>query len=68
MNNDELIRELDDFMTRHGVADSTFGIRCLNDSHLLERVRAGKPIRRSTILKIKKYMARYLALAEIESA
>jgi hypothetical protein len=59
MNNDELLRELDEFMTRHGVADSTFGIRCLNDSHLLERIRDGRPIRRSTIVKIRKFMARY---------
>jgi len=60
MNNQEsLIAELDEFMTRHGIADSTFGIRCLNDSHLLERIRDGRPIRRSTILKIRKYMARY---------
>jgi hypothetical protein len=59
MNNDELIRELDAFLNRHGIADSTFSIRATNDSHLLERVRAGRPIRRSTVLKIRKYMARY---------
>ena len=59
MKNDELIRELDDFMTRHGIADSTFGIRAANDSHLVERIRNGRPIRRSTILKIRKFMARY---------
>ena len=59
MNNDELLRELDAFLDRHGIADSTFGIRAINDSHLLERVRAGRPIRRSTVVKIKKYIARY---------
>ena len=59
MNSDELLRELDAFLDRHGIADSTFGIRAINDSHLLERVRAGRPIRRSTILKIRKYIARY---------
>jgi hypothetical protein len=55
--NDELIRELDLFLNLYGLADSTFGIRVSNDSHLLERVRAGKPIRRSTVLKIRKFMA-----------
>ena len=59
MNNDELLRELDAFLDRYGIADSTFGIRATNDSHLLERVRAGRPIRRSTVVKIKKYIARY---------
>jgi hypothetical protein len=59
MNNGELIRELDSFLDRYGIADSTFGIRATNDSHLLERVRAGKPIRRSTVLRVRKFMQRY---------
>ena len=59
MNNDELIRELDAFMTRHGIADSTFSLLATNDSHLVARIRNNRPIRRSTILKIRKYIARY---------
>ena len=59
MNNDELIRELDSFLNRYGIADSTFGIRAVGDSHLIKRIRDGRPIRRSTVLKIKKFMARY---------
>jgi hypothetical protein len=59
MNNDELIRELDSFLNRYGIADSTFGIRAVGDSHLVQRIRNGRPIRRSTILKIRKYIARY---------
>jgi hypothetical protein len=61
MNNQEsLIAELDSFLDRHGIADSTFGIRAVGDSHLVERIRARPAaIRRSTILKIRKYMARY---------
>tara|TARA_R110002072_G_scaffold257454_2_gene416172 strand:+ start:289 stop:489 length:201 start_codon:yes stop_codon:yes gene_type:complete len=60
MNNDELLRELDSFLDRYGIADSTFGIRAVGDSHLVERIR-NRPaaIRRSTILKIRKYIARY---------
>jgi hypothetical protein len=60
MDNDELLRELDAFLDRYGIADSTFGIRAANDSHLVERIR-NRPaaIRRSTILKIRKYMARF---------
>jgi hypothetical protein len=59
MNSQELIAELDSFLDRYGIADSTFGIRAANDSHLVERIRNGRPIRRSTVLKIRKYMARY---------
>jgi hypothetical protein len=61
MDNDELLRELDAFLDRYGIADSTFGIRCLNDSHLVARIRAGRTIRRSTILKIRNYIADFEA-------
>ena len=57
--NDELLRDLDDFMTRHGFSDSTFGVLATGDGHLLRRVRDGKAIRRSTILKVRRFMARY---------
>ena len=60
MNNQEsLIAELDAFLNRHGIADSTFGIRAVGDSHLIKRIRDNRPIRRSTVLKIRKYIARY---------
>ena len=61
MNNDELLRELDDWMAEKGVSDSTFGILAINDSHLVARIRAGRTIRRSTILKIKNYIADFEA-------
>jgi hypothetical protein len=59
MNSQELIAELDAFLDRYGIADSTFGIRAVGDSHLVQRIRDSRPIRRSTILKIRKYIARY---------
>jgi hypothetical protein len=59
MNSQELIAELDSFLDRYGIADSTFGIRAVGDSHLIKRIRDNRPIRRSTVLKIRKYMARY---------
>jgi hypothetical protein len=62
--NDELLRELDDFMTRHGFSDSSFGVLATGDGHLVRRVRDGKAIRRSTIVKVKRFMARH----EIDAA
>jgi hypothetical protein len=55
----ELLRELDAFLNRRGIADSTFGIRAVGDAHLVKRIRDSRPIRRSTVLKIRKFMARY---------
>jgi hypothetical protein len=64
MDQNDLLQDLDDFMTRHGISDSSFGVLATGDGHLLRRVRDGKAIRRSTIVKVKRFMARY----EIDSA
>ena len=58
--NDELLRELDRFLDRHGFADTEFGIRATGDGHLVRRIRDGRAIiRRSSIVKIRRFMARY---------
>jgi hypothetical protein len=63
--NTELLRELDRFLDRHGFADTEFGIRATGDGHLIRRIRDGRAIiRRSTIVKVKRFMARY----EIDAA
>ena len=64
MDQNDLLRELDDFMTRHGFSDSTFGLRATGDGHLLRRIRDGRAIRRSTIVKVKRFVARH----EIDAA
>ena len=62
--NDDLLRDLDDFMTRHGFSDSTFGVLATGDGHLIRRIRDGRAIRRSTIVKVKRFVARH----EIDAA
>jgi len=63
--NDDLLRELDRFLERHGFSDSTFGLRATGDGHLVRRIRDGRAIiRRSSIVKIRRFMARY----EIDAA
>jgi hypothetical protein len=59
MKREELIEELDSFLDRHGLADTRFGILAVGDGHLVKRIRDGRPIRRSTVLKIRKWMQRY---------
>jgi hypothetical protein len=56
---DELLLEIDAFMTRRGIADSTFGILAVGDGHLVKRMRDGKQIRRSTVLRVRKFIQRY---------
>ena len=59
MKREELIEELDTFLDRHGLADTRFGILTVGDGHLVKRIRDGKTIRRSTVLKIRKWMLRF---------
>ena len=58
-NNEALLQELTSFMVRYGVSDSTFGLFAIGDGHLIRRIRDGKRIRRSTVLRIRKFMQRY---------
>jgi|TARA_R110002020_G_scaffold468528_1_gene692873 hypothetical protein len=55
----ELLKEVEAFCRRHGLADSKFGtLTTINDTHLVERMRWGL-LRRSTINKVRQFMARY---------
>ena len=58
-NNEALLQELTSFMVRYGVSDSTFGLLAIGDGHLIKRIRERKRIRRSTVLRIRKFMQRY---------
>ena len=58
-NNEALLQELTSFMVRYGVSYSTFGLLAIGDGHLVKRIRNGKQIRRSTVLRIRKFMQRY---------
>ena len=55
----ELLREVEEFCRRHGLSDSKFGtLTTINDTHLVERMREGE-LRRSTINRVRQFMARY---------
>jgi hypothetical protein len=54
-----LLSEVEAFCRRHGLADSRFGeLTQVNDRHLVRRMRRGA-VRRSTMNKIRQFMARY---------
>ena len=62
--NIELLAELDRFLERYGLADTQFGILATGDGHLVRRIRDGRAVRRSTIVKVRRFMARH----ELDSA
>ena len=54
-----LLSEVEAFCRRHGLADSRFGaLTPVNDTHLVDRMRRGA-VRRSTMNKVRQFMARY---------
>ncbi|MAH46394.1 hypothetical protein CMI37_11220 [Candidatus Pacearchaeota archaeon] len=61
---EDLVEELDSFLWKHGLSDTKFGILSVGDGHLMRRIRDGRPIRRSTVLKIRKWIQRF----ELDSA
>ena len=64
MQREPLLQELDDWMDKFGISDTRFGQLSVGDGHLVKRIRDGKTIRRSTVLKIRKFCQRY----ELDSA
>ena len=54
-----LLDEVESFCRRHGLADSRFGaLSPVNDTHLVTRMRDGM-LRRSTMNKVRQFMALY---------
>jgi len=63
----ELLEEIDRFLDRHGMSDTTFGVGAVNNSHLVSRLRHGKSVRRSSIIKIVKFMNRIDQMRRLEA-
>ena len=55
----ELLEEIENFLERTGLAQTTFGKLACNDAHLVRRLRAGNTVNLETYVKIKKYMESY---------
>lgn len=55
----QLLQEVEAFCRRHGLADTRFGaLSPVNDTHLVGRMRDGM-LRRSTMNRVRQFMARY---------
>lgn len=56
MTTHELIEEIDAFLKRSGMTQSAFGLRALNDSHFVRRLREGKDVRLRTVARLRQFM------------
>ncbi len=55
----DILTQIDAFCARHGLAETRFARMVLNDPSFVYRLRAGADIKRSTIVKVRKFMDSY---------
>lgn len=59
MNEDQkLLRDIDAFIARHAMAESTFGRLAVNDGKMVGRLRSGGSITLKTLARVRAFMER----------
>ena len=53
----DLLAEIRAFQRRHGMPDSRFGRRAVNDPHLIGDLRRGRELRAATAARVRRFMA-----------
>lgn len=56
---DDIITEIDDFLAQHSMKPGTFGRLSVGDHHVVQQIRSGRDLRRSTERRIRAFMASY---------
>ena len=61
----DLLEELTEFCEKYGLSDTRLGLDATGDCHLVHRIRRGSTPRRSTVVKLRRYMERRALDADI---
>lgn len=56
---DNLLSEIELFMSAHGMSHWQFGQQAIGDKHFVRQLRDGRDIRMSTVAKVRKFMLGY---------
>ena len=56
-----LLNEIETFLARTGMAHTTFGRLCLNDTAFVHRLRSGTDARLDTAERVRKFISEYEA-------
>jgi hypothetical protein len=56
MTNHDILKDVDGFLEKTGMAESTLGRKALNDGKAIARLRAGKRMWPETIDKLREFM------------
>lgn len=53
-----MLRQIERYCRRRGIAETTFGRLALNDGKLVANLRAGRDIRLTTLNRLRRFLAR----------
>jgi hypothetical protein len=53
-----LIKQIESYCARHGIEETTFGLRAVNDGKFVARLRSGKTIQLKTYQKVSTFLKR----------
>lgn len=53
-----LLHQIENYCARHGIEETTFGLRAVNDGKFVNRLRSGKTIQLSTYEKVTAFLKR----------
>lgn len=62
-----LLAEIDAFIRPRGMADATFGTRCVNDGKFVRRLRAGADLRTKTMERVRQFICEQKRLERQEA-
>lgn len=56
---EDLLFEIEAFREAHGIAETTFGRKAVNDTRLIQQLREGREPRRATVERVRTFMLTY---------
>jgi len=68
MRMDDLLPEIERFCARHQLRESRFGRDAVNDTSFIPGLREGREPRRSTVARVRDFMATYRPAAKQDAA
>lgn len=64
----ELLNRIEQFTKRHKLPPTTFGRKAIGDANLIDNLRAGRELRRSTEARVLAFMLSYASPIEQKEA
>lgn len=56
---EKLLKDIESFIAEHNMPETVFGVRAMNDTALLTKLRRGRSVRIDTAERLRKFMASY---------